>query len=282
MKFDDDVVTHNKKGEFEYLTFKALEKYDDKLTHFITLRHGGVSSGVYKSLNVRNVGHDDINNVNKNIEIICENMGIENKKVYKAKQDHTDNILILNNDNKDKYNFYDISKEPYDAYIIKDHDIANFVTTADCNPIIIYDTKQNIIANVHAGWKGVIKQIYLKVINMLINDFNSNVNDLIVCIGPSIRKCCFSSEDENFKKHFTDIWKDEEDYIYYEENNKRFHIDLIYVIKKDLLQIGINEENINVANICTHDNTDDFFSFRKYTEEKATDYATFSTWVKLK
>ena len=282
MKYSDNVVTHHKINDFEYLTFKALEKYEDKLVHFITLRHGGVSKGYYDSLNLRAVSKDGIKNVNKNFEIVCDNMDIDKNKVYKAKQDHTDNILILNSDNKEKYNFYNLSKDAYDAYIINEKEIANFITTADCNPIIVYDKKKNIVLNVHAGWKGVASQIYLKGIKMLVNDFYSNVKDLIVCIGPSIRKCCFSSEDENFKRIFTDKWKDEEKYIYYEDDNKRFHIDLIYLIKNDLIALGIDESNINIADICTCDNYNDFYSYRKSTINKDSDYATFSTWVKLK
>ena len=120
-----------------------------------------------------------------------------------------------------------MSSEEYDGYITKEKNIATLITTADCNPIIIYDTKKNIIANVHSGWAGTIKKISLKAVKLLQEKFNSNLEDLIVCIGPSIRKCCFSSEDQNFKKKFTDIWNFEEKYMYYEENMKRFHVDLV-------------------------------------------------------
>ena len=281
MKYTTDVINHHKKGDFEYLTFKGLDKYKDKLTHFITLKHGGVSKGVYSSLNVRSVGKDDINNVLKNVEIICDNFGIDKNRVYKAKQTHTDKVLILSDENKEEYNFNNFVDKEYDAYLIKDSDISNLVTTADCNPIIIYDTKNNIVLNIHAGWKGVIKQIYLKAIQILLEKYNSSVEDLIVCIGPSIRKCCFSSEDEEFLKQFTDKFENKDKYVYYEENSKRFHIDLIYIIKQDLLNIGIKETNINVADICTCCNTQDFYSFRKATQNKDEDYATFSTWVKL-
>lgn len=281
MKYTDNVVNHKKIGDFEYLTFKALDKYKDKLIHFITLRHGGVSHGIYSSLNLRSAGKDDKNNVIKNVEIICNNFDIDKNKVYKAKQAHTDKVLILNNENKEVYNFNNFSEEEYDSYIIKDSNISNFVTTADCNPIIIYDTKNNIVLNIHAGWKGVINQIYLKSIKLLIEKFNSKLEDLIVCIGPSIRKCCFSSEDKNFLDKFKDKFENEDNYVYYEENSKRFHIDLIYIIKQDLLKLGIKEENINVANICTCCNNLDFYSYRKATMNKEEDYATFSTWVKL-
>ena len=69
--------------------------------------------------------------------------------------------------------------------------------------------------------------------------FNSKYSDIIACVGPSIKKCCFTSEDEEFKKIFTNIWDDEKEYIEYEKNSNRFHIDLSYVIKKDFLNLRI-------------------------------------------
>lgn len=275
-------MTHNKKGKFEYLTFKKLEKYSDKLIHFITLRHGGVSEGIYNSLNFRNISNDMKENVTRNIDIVCRNFSLNTHKIYKARQMHTDKILVINEKNKSKYEYKNMCREEYDGYIINEKGISNFITTADCNPIIIYDKNKNIVANVHAGWKGVTLKIYIKAIKKLIDEFSCNVNDLIVCIGPSIRKCCFSSEDKEFKKKFTDIWKNESDYIYYEENNKRFHIDLIYVIKQDLKENGILDENVVVSDICTCCNNEDFFSYRKSTQNNEKDYATFSTWVYLK
>ncbi|MDO4283122.1 MAG: peptidoglycan editing factor PgeF [Clostridia bacterium] len=275
-----DVILMRKNNVY-YLQFKILQQYHDKLRHAITLRHGGVSSFPTGSLNFRVNGKDAKENVLKNIEIICKEAEFDQNNIYKARQNHTDKILILDNVNKEKYHFEDISKEEYDGYITKDKNIATLVTTADCNPIIIYDAKKNIVANVHSGWKGTIKRIYMKAIDILINDFSSNIEDLIVCIGPSIRKCCFSSEDEEFKSKFTYVWQNENEYIYYEDGGKRFHIDLAYVIKKDLLSIGIKEENIADANICTMCHSDDFFSYRFATKEKYDDYGLMATIVEL-
>ena len=168
-----------------------------------------------------------------------------------------------------------------DGYICNEKNIATLVTTADCNPIIIYDFKKNIYANVHSGWKGTIKQIYLKAAKLMNEKFGCNFEDMIVCVGPSIKKCCFSSEDESFKKKFTDVWKYENEYIYYEENSKRFHIDLGYVIKKDLINLGVKEENIIIPDICTKCNCDMFFSYREATNKKYSDYGTMATIVTL-
>lgn len=279
--FNNNDIIHIKNGKVEYLKFRILENYSDKLLHLITLRHGGVSAGVYNSLNFRAVGKDKYENVDKNLEIISSFAGIKKENIYKGKQDHTDNILIIDNENKDKYKFSNLSKECYDAYIVTKKDINTLVTTADCNPIIIYDPILNIYANVHSGWKGTLKRISLKAVKIMHEKFGSKYEELIVCIGPSIRKCCFTSKEDEFKRKFTDVFPKEEEYIS-KDKEGRYHFDLIHVIKDDFINIGVKKENIAICNICTCCNEDDFYSYRKATRRKDEDYATFATIVGLK
>lgn len=279
--FNSKDIIHVKDGEVEYLKFKILEKYNDKLIHGITLRHGGASDGVYESLNFRTVGNDKYENVDKNLKIISDKLSIDKDNIYKGKQDHTDNILIIDDNNKDKYKFSNLSKECYDGYIVGTQNINTLVTTADCNPLIIYDPILNIYSNVHSGWKGTLKKISLKAVKIMHEKFGSNYEDLIVCIGPSIRKCCFTSMEEEFKNKFTAVFPDEKEYISFDKEG-RYHFDLIHVIKKDLIDSGVKKENIVVCDICTCCNEEDFYSFRKATKRIDEDYATFATIVGLK
>lgn len=279
--FSNDKVTHVKNGKLEYLTFKALEKYKDKVLAIVTLRHGGVSTGVYNSLNFRITREDEKENVIQNLNIICNEIGIKPNEVYKGKQDHTDNIIYITDENKGNYAFEKVNDERVDGYITGSG-IATLVTTADCNAIIIYDTKNNKVANVHSGWKGTTKKIYLKAIEKMKEQFRTNPEDLIVCVSPSVLKCCFSSEDESFKKIFTDIWPYEDEYITInKENSKRFHIDLPYVITKDLIEYGVTKENIHFAGICTCCNDEHFYSYRSKTQKSEEDYGCMATIVKI-
>ena len=276
-KYSNDIIEHVKSGDLEYLQFKILNRYNVK--HCITLRRGGVSKGEYESLNFRTLGNDDISNVFKNLEIIKKEIGIEN--VCKGKQDHTDKVIIIDNKNKDEFLFENLNTQNVDGYVVKDKNIATLVTTADCNPIIIYDTKKNVVANVHAGWKGVINKIYIKAINIMKENFSSKPKDLIVCIGPSIRKCCFTSKEETFKEKFTKLFDYSDRYLSYEEDNETFHIDLIEILKTELKKSNIQDDNIYVADICTRCNTNDFFSYRAAVQNGKKDYATMATIVQV-
>lgn len=278
--FTNNDIVHIKNGNVEYLEFRILNQYSDKLKHCFTLRHGGVSRGLYDSLNFRTTGNDKKENVYKNIEIICNKLNISPDNICKAHQLHTDDILVLNNNNKQKYNFRVNNDEKFDAYVTNEKNIATLVTTADCNPIIIYDPVKNVVANVHSGWKGTVKQIYLKVAKFLHKKFECNYLDLIVCVGPSINKCCWLSQDEDLRKLFLSIWPYEDEYIENKENGY-FGVDFPYVIKKDLINLGLKKENIVLSNICTCCNTESFYSYRDATKKAQKDYGTMATIVEL-
>ncbi|MEG1705261.1 MAG: peptidoglycan editing factor PgeF [Clostridia bacterium] len=277
--FSNNDITHRVNGDLEYITFNILDRYSDKLSHACFLKNGGVSSGDFNSLNTRLYGSDSFDNVLENYDIICKELVID--KIYKARQNHTDNILIIDDNNKEPYKVSRMNLEDYDGYITNTSNIATAITTADCNPIIIYDPVQNVVANIHSGWNGTIKQIYLKAIKLLNEKYKSKYEDIIVCIGPSINKCCFCSSDEKFKKLFTDIWKDEDKYITTKEKGK-FYIDLPYVIKQDLINLGLKESNIVLSNICTVCNSDVCFSYRVSKKNSQKDYATMATITFLK
>ena len=277
-KYEDEEMLHVKNGDVEYIQFKVLNKYNVK--HCITLRHGGVSTNEHNSLNFRNKGTDKIENVKENLRIIREELDFSN--VYKANQEHTDIVIHINSNNKENYLAYEGAiEEKADGYIVNEKKIATLITTADCNPIIIYDPVKHVIANVHAGWKGVINRIYVNAIKKMENEFGSKAEDLIVCVGPSIRKCCFTSEEDSFKENFNSVFDYEEKYLEYENNSNKFHIDLIVILKEELKKAGIVDENIHVANICTRCNTEDFFSYRESCQKGMKDYGTMATIVEL-
>ena len=277
MKYDSQEIVHIKDGNLEYIQFKVLN--DLNVKHCITLRHGGLSSGEYSTLNFRTLGQDTLENVLGNLEKVRNSVGFSD--VHKACQAHTDKVLVINKENEKEYEFSKLSKEEYDGYIVDKPGIATLITTADCNPIIIYDKSKNVVANVHAGWKGVINRIYINAIKLMQEKYESKVEDLVICIGPSIRKCCFTSQEEAFKEKFTSVFEYAEDYLEYEEDKVTFHIDLIKILKHEFENVGVDESQIHVAPICTRCSIDDFFSYRYAVQNKFKDYGTMATIVEL-
>ncbi len=263
----------------EYIKFKKMDVFNSRVKQYFLLKHGGVSKGYLASLNFKKYD-DNVDEVNKNFEILCKALDINQNDVVKARQNHTDNILILDNTNKEKYLFSKNNDDEYDAYITNEKNIAIMLVSADCNIVTIYDKTKNVIAGIHSGWKGTVKRIAIKTAIKMNEIYGSNYEDMIVCIGPSINKCCWESKDLSLREQFVKIWSFEKEYIEYKENGY-YTVDFPYVIKKELLVLGIKEENILLSNICTHCNTDDFFSYRDSTRKNEKRYGTEATIIEL-
>jgi YfiH family protein len=116
------------------------------------------------------------------------------------------------------------------------------IQVADCIPIYINDKTNNIIGLVHAGWRGVEKGIIENSINKL-NNLKSNIMEVKILLGPSIRKCCFEIGPEVaalFDNKFQICGKSDRSYL-----------DLQSVVVNKLLDNGVNQDNITDMDHCT-------------------------------
>lgn len=228
----------------KYLKNRELEKMNVK--HFFSTRIGGFSKGNYSELNLGVYTEDDADDVYRNMEkAFTDNKMNLNNAVY-LKQVHSDKIYIV-----DRSNFMDIKGKFGDALITKERDLPIGVFTADCVPALVYDSKNNIIASVHAGWKGTYKCILKKTIEIMVEELNADVNSTYVVLGPAIAKCCFEvSEDVADKFNF----KEKREGVYF--------VDLFLENKKQALSLGVDEKNIYISNICTKCNNNLFYSYR--------------------
>ena len=131
------------------------------------------------------------------------------------------------------------------------------IKVADCIPILLYDKENKVLALVHSGWKGTLKNITIKTINKMISIYNSKKENIQVVIYPSIRKCHFEVDIDVYT-----LFKDKINNIdkYTIKKNNKYYIDMQSIIKDNLKQIGIN--NIIDTNICTYCNKDKYHSYR--------------------
>ena len=137
---------------------KKLSKFK-KIRHGFFNRDGGKSIGIYKSLNCGPGSGDKKKNVIKNLNIVKNKICKNSKDIYLLNQTHSNKFIFLNK-------FPQNSKKlKADAIITNVVKLPIAVLTADCAPILLYDKHKNMIAAVHAGWKGAFKGIVSKVIN---------------------------------------------------------------------------------------------------------------------
>jgi len=208
------------------------------------LRHGGVSTDHFFSLNVSNTVGDHLGNVKVNRQIVQESMGVS--KLVFANQTHSNAVVEITKSNLDHI-------PTCDALVTKEKDIALVITHADCQAALFYDPEYQIIAAVHAGWKGLVKNIYQKTLNFLQDRFNSRLENVIACISPSL--CLDHAVLKNYKKELPkDFWVYQEDH---------FHFDFRKIGLDQLKKEGIQESNIEVAKDCTFCDQDNYYSFRR-------------------
>jgi polyphenol oxidase len=227
------------------LQFLLLSRYH-YLTHGVFTRIGGVSGPPFDSLNSSyNVG-DQPERVNKNLQII---KGAANADyLLFMNQIHGGDILILRNDVHPRIE----SIAHADAVITDIPSIALMVKQADCQGIILYDPMKAVIAVVHCGWRGNVRNILGSVVSRMRSDFGCREREIMAAIGPSLGPCCaeFTSYKEIFPEEFSK---------FIVRNN---HFDLWELSRRQLIGAGLGEDRIEIAGICTRCNTDLFYSYR--------------------
>ena len=222
----------------------------------------------YSAFNINPFCGDVPEHINNCMDLFCNYLNISSDNVYLPHQIHGDEILKIDE------SFSEISADEkaerlngVDALISNIKNICICVSTADCVPILIYDKENDVIAAIHAGWRGTVKRIVEKTISKMRDEYNTNPEDCISLIGPSISKERFEVGDEvydmfkNEKFNMKDIAS-----LFPIANNlgkHKWHIDLWAANKLQLIGTGIKESNIEIAGICTYDNADTYFSARK-------------------
>lgn len=161
-----------------------------------------------------------------------------------------ENIAYLKQIHSDKIYLYDgqrdFNENEGDAIITKERNIAIGAFTADCVPIIIVNKEKGVIGAVHSGWKGTINNITKKTIEKMIEEFGIAKEETKVYIGAHIKKCCYEISEE-LKERFIRETGIEEDELFVGRN-----LSMEKVIEKDLLGLGIRENNIFNLNLCTY------------------------------
>ena len=241
-----------KVNDIKYLQFRNLSIFEN-LVHFSTTRIGGVSTGILDSLNLGYTVNDNPKNVTQNLENLSKILGFERKQMVSPKQTHSKNIGIVKSTN-------DIFPNTY-ALITNIPGICIFVRTADCVPILLFDPVQKAVAIIHSGWKGTVHKISQHTIELMQTEFGTKPNDLIAGIGPSIGPDVYEVGPEVIElfyeqfgiDHITKPVKDSEKGL----------LNLWKVNKNILLESGIPENQIEIAEICTYANPELFYSARR-------------------
>ena len=234
-----------------------------QVTAFSTTRNGGVSKGDYASMNCTPYTGDDIEAVQRNQQLLCTALHIEKEQLIIPYQTHSVNALVIDKEflqqNAEKRNE---QLQNIDALITQEKGVCLCVSTADCTPILLYDRKQQVIAAIHAGWRGSVNYIVRKTLEQMQHLYNTQGEDIFAAIGPCIGFDAFEVGDEvydafkqnDFPIEYISGWKPE---------THKWHIDLQMANSVQLIDFGVPTEQIDICDICTFTHYEKFFSARR-------------------
>ena len=239
---------------------KKLSKFQ-QINHGFFDKKGGKSTGIYKSLNCGVSSFDSKKNVLNNLKIVCKKINCSSKNLILLNQIHSSKFYFINNNYKSKK-----KKFKGDALITNVKKIALGILVADCVPVLIYDKNLKIISAIHAGWKGVYKEIIKKVVKFLIKK-GSNTKNLVAVIGPSISEKSYEVQ-KDFKDKF--LKKDKQSKFFFKIRKNKTYFSLNKYVYYHLKKLGI--KNLEIIKKNTFDPKNNFFSARRSIQNKKNDY----------
>ncbi|MEG0276114.1 MAG: peptidoglycan editing factor PgeF [Coprobacillus sp.] len=213
---------------------------------------------------IMNMSYNDINNqqVLLDREKLAKQLNTDLNHMVATLQQHTTNFIkvSLEDGGKGMYSRED-AFIGYDAMYTRDKNLWLWSFHADCCPVLLYCQDQQIVAEIHSGWKGTVNEIVYKVTKHLIENENCQPKNIYAYIGPSINQENFEAKDDiidlvkqmSFDTSPFYIKKDQESYL----------LDSKGLIQQQLLNLNILKEHITISPYCTIKDEDLFFSYRR-------------------
>ena len=249
----------NNKNGVTFITFPSLEKHGVK--HGFSTKLGGVSEGIFATMNLSFSRGDDQCSVLENYKRICTAIGTDYKKCVLSKQTHTTNIRIVTEVDIGKGITKERDYDNVDGLITNIPGVTLVTQFADCVGLLFYDPVKRVIAASHAGWRGTVGKIGEKTVKIMQEHFGCEPRDICAGIAPSIGMCCFEV-DKPVADEFYNMDIGNKDKIIRNDKNGKYHVDLWHTNYLTLIEAGLKPENISVTDLCTKCHPDVFFSHR--------------------
>lgn len=236
-------MQHKKNKEVEWLEFDLLTEIS-RLKHGVFLRHGGQSIGPYASLNLGAYVGDSPEAFSKNVSITTDTFSLPN--LVWTQQEHGKHISKITNPAQKEVPQGDVLTTSCPG-------VGLMITHADCQAAIFYDPIHHAVANVHAGWRGSVLNIYAETVAFMKDHYGSQLQDLLVCISPSL-----GPQDAQFVNFQTELPQS-----FWAFQPIPTYFDFWAISTMQLLECGILPHHIEIARISTFAHPEDYFSYRR-------------------
>ena len=225
--------------------------------HCFTTRLGGVSTGIFDSLNLSLGRGDDPQNVVENYRRIGEILGFTPEDVVNARQTHSD--IVVKVGRKDRGNLTVAGASPEcDALITNEPGVALYVSTADCTPILLHDPVTGAVGAAHAGWRGTASAIGGKTVEAMVREFGCDPANIHAAIGPNVGFCHFET-DADVPNAMREAFGEEVE-AFIRTSGDKYYVNLKEINALILRRAGVR--HIEISTECTMCQPHRFWSHR--------------------
>jgi polyphenol oxidase len=248
-------------GGITTLSFPRLA--DPKVVkHAVSTRVGGVSRGNLGSLNVSLKVQDDPVRVTENRNLLSQALGMDLGQAVWVDQVHGDKVLQLSAANHPKNGG---SLGQADGIITNETGVPLMVLVADCLPVFFYDPTHKAIGLAHAGWRGTVSHVTAKTLLAMGEAYGTRPEEVRVVLGPCIGACCYEV-GEDVHRELTGVfpWAPE---VFQKVSPTHWKLDLAGANARQLVEIGLKEENLIRSGLCTIKHNKLFYSHRAEAQE---------------
>ncbi|MCD8153563.1 MAG: peptidoglycan editing factor PgeF [Clostridiales bacterium] len=244
-----------------FLTYPAFEEIPGIL-HGFTTRLGGVSQGIFGTMNLSFTRGDEENAVRENYRRIGRALGFSPEDLVTSDQTHTTNVRVVTEADRGcgitKPRLY----TDVDGMVTDVPGLVLATFYADCVPLYFVDPDHRAIGLSHSGWRGTAGRMGERTVKKMRETYGSRPDRLLAAVGPSICQDCYEVSQDvigEFERAFKrEYW----DRLFYKKANGKYQLDLWEANRRILLEAGIPETRISMPGICTCCNPDFLFSHR--------------------
>lgn len=234
-------MLRQKRESVEWLEFEIFQEFS-QIAHGVFLRHGGVSPAPFHGLNVGGGTADNAEYIQANRSKIQEIL--QCSSLVGGYQVHAAEVREVP---------LKVENEKCDGLFTAQAGVGLLIKHADCQAAMVYDPVENVVANIHAGWRGNVQNIYHATVQQLKGRFGSKPENLIVAISPSLGPCC-----AQFINYVTELPA-----AFLEFQVRPLYFDLWEVARNQWIDAGVLPHHLQIAGICTCCNPGDYFSYRR-------------------
>ncbi len=253
-------LTFHRRQDVGFFTLPALDE-QTWLVHGCTTRWGGVSRRDFASLNLGCKTQDDAAHVRENYRLLATALGVDPACWVLTDQTHTTRIRTVEPGDGGVGLLRPHLQHDVDGLISDVPGLTLAVVHADCQPLLLADPVRRAVGAVHAGWRGSAGNIAAAAVKALQERYGSRPQDVIGLLGPAIGPCCYQVDRPVMEQFLP--WHTAAAPLWQEQEEGKYLLHLAAVNRAQLLEAGLNPQNIHLSGLCTQCHNDLFFSHRQ-------------------